>query len=569
MSSALASPPIATSTWRDTWPMQRRDALVLVGWFALLTAVWTGVGLLLTGPLADSWLVRTDEDASRWLADHRTPWLDDVTWIGSMLADTIVKIAVTAVVALVMLLVWRSWREPVVVVMALVLEASTFVVVTAIVGRPRPDVVRLEGSPIDSSFPSGHTAAAAAYGAIVVVLWWRTDRRSVRTISVAVLVAVVLAVGASRAVSRHAPRHRRAGRCRARCRRGGRRRRTGGPTITRSGPPPLQRRGASSERNNRRGHVSVTLVVALVAVAAAVVAFALSASREVAADPIDPARPERAVASWLAHRPRLARFMRERFDRRTRGGFLVTIAFVVVGVVALLVGLLLDMIDRSSRLASVDERVARWGSEHASSGAIHVLDVVTDLGGTPVVIAALAAVAVGDFVRRRNAEVFAFVAVVGVGQLVLCNLLKVIVDRDRPAVLQLVDVTGPSFPSGHSTAAAATWSAVALVLSRGRVRRVRAVLAAAAVLVAAAVAASRALLGVHWVSDVIAGLAIGWGWFLLVAIAFGGRAQRLGDPTSAVPEGTRPDPPVLDDGIQRAGPVSAPPRREVRTGGSS
>jgi undecaprenyl-diphosphatase len=50
------------------------------------------------------------------------------------------------------------------------------------------------------------------------------------------------------------------------------------------------------------------------------------------------------------------------------------------------------------------------------------------------------------------------------------------------------------------------------------------------------VAASRALLGVHWLSDVIAGLAIGWGWFMIVAIIFGGRAQRLGDPVAVEPQ---------------------------------
>jgi undecaprenyl-diphosphatase len=44
------------------------------------------------------------------------------------------------------------------------------------------------------------------------------------------------------------------------------------------------------------------------------------------------------------------------------------------------------------------------------------------------------------------------------------------------------------------------------------------------------IAATRVLLDVHWLSDVIAGLALGWAWFAACSIAFGGRLMRFAAP---------------------------------------
>ncbi len=260
--------------------------------------------------------------------------------------------------------------------------------------------------------------------------------------------------------------------------------------------------------------MSITVIVLGVAALAGIVAFAVSASRAVVLDP----------TGSIERHPRLSRFVSERVDRQSWRGLLLTGAFAVVLVVALALGLLLDMVRTGSGLAELDDGVAEWGSHHASSTTVDVLQAITQLGSSLAVAAALAAAALVDWLRRRSVEVLVFVGVIGVGQYVLSNLLKLIVDRQRPDVLRLVEVSGPSFPSGHSTAAGACWAAVALVLARGRPRGTRALLAGGAVVVAVAVAASRALLGVHWLTDILAGLALGWGWFALVVLAFRTRA---------------------------------------------
>ena len=176
----------------DTWLLHRRQWLQLLAAYVVLTGLWVLAGLAIKGPLDDGGLVRTDERVAQWFADHRTPRLDDASLIGSWMAETLTKVVLTAVVAGVMLAVWRRWKEPSMLVVPLVLEAAAFITVTFIVKRPRPDVPRLDESPVDTSFPSGHVAAAACYGAIVVVALWRS-RHVWWPVLLAVLVVAVSA----------------------------------------------------------------------------------------------------------------------------------------------------------------------------------------------------------------------------------------------------------------------------------------------------------------------------------------------------------------------------------------
>jgi membrane-associated phospholipid phosphatase len=187
-------------------------------------------------------------------------------------------------------------------------------------------------------------------------------------------------------------------------------------------------------------------------------------------------------------------------------------------------------VQHNAGLAHLDLRAARWGGTHATGGSTQFLRNVSQLGGTPVMIAVAVIAAAVEYGRTRTRAIFGFLTVVVLGQVVLTNLTKSIVDRSRPNIHRLTGFSGASFPSGHAATAAATFAAVALLLGRGRSRRTQILLAAGAAGIAAGVATTRVLLGVHWLTDVIGGLAIGWAWFALSSIAFGGRVLAFGRP---------------------------------------
>jgi undecaprenyl-diphosphatase len=123
-----------------------------------------------------------------------------------------------------------------------------------------------------------------------------------------------------------------------------------------------------------------------------------------------------------------------------------------------------------------------------------------------------------------------------VGEILIVNGIKDVLDRVRPEFNPLAETLGPSFPSGHSAGAAAFLGGIALIMSRGRTPQQRAMIFGAAAGLAAGVACSRVMLGVHWLSDTVAGVLFGWAWVCACSIAFGGRLLRFGAPAEKAAE---------------------------------
>lgn len=157
-------------------------------------------------------------------------------------------------------------------------------------------------------------------------------------------------------------------------------------------------------------------------------------------------------------------------------------------------------------LTKSDAPVAAWFVDHRTHALDDLALAVTTAGG-PAETAALGLVVAVLIVWRtkRYGPALVMLATVASASM-LCTIVKLIVGRERPPQsTQLMLETDFSFPSGHVTGTAALSLMLALLAGTRRSRAVRTLFLGIAVAIVVAVACTRMYLGVHWLTDVVAG----------------------------------------------------------------
>jgi membrane-associated phospholipid phosphatase len=168
----------------------------------------------------------------------------------------------------------------------------------------------------------------------------------------------------------------------------------------------------------------------------------------------------------------------------------------------------------------VDRPVANWLHERATDPLTEVLRVFT-WSGNGGFLALVVLVGALVLWRRGLVTDALFLMLAFVGAEVITYGMKQGFRRERPFFEDpLATASSFSFPSGHSLVSLAVYGSIALVAAR----HVSSRRAAAAVLIAGgawvlAIGFSRLYLGVHYLSDVLAGYAAGAAWLALLYLA--------------------------------------------------
>jgi membrane-associated phospholipid phosphatase len=169
-----------------------------------------------------------------------------------------------------------------------------------------------------------------------------------------------------------------------------------------------------------------------------------------------------------------------------------------------------------SPTVTVDAWVANALHAHVFPLATAALVGVTTLGSTAALTLVVAIAAAYLFLLRRGREAALLVVVLAGAQL-LTWILKAIFERPRPSFTDPVATASWfSFPSGHALGSIAVYGTLAYVVGRRLdSARARAGVVAGAALLVVLIGFSRLYLGVHYLTDVLAGYSAGLALLLL------------------------------------------------------
>lgn len=203
----------------------------------------------------------------------------------------------------------------------------------------------------------------------------------------------------------------------------------------------------------------------------------------------------------------------------------VVSVLAATGVALLVFGILLGLLLVGRRgggpIQGWDDTVWRWSIHHRGPfvGVDKVISTTGDAG--PLAPLCVLATIIIFALRRSPRALIPIAAYLGGEGLVF--LTRAVIHRPRPATanypapaaLPGIHETSYSFPSGHAVAVTAVLFALFGALAVARRWWWPWLLA---FVLSAFVADSRLLLGVHWFSDVVIGMALGVGWGTAVAL---------------------------------------------------
>lgn len=153
-----------------------------------------------------------------------------------------------------------------------------------------------------------------------------------------------------------------------------------------------------------------------------------------------------------------------------------------------------------------NDRIQSFVSEGKTSFIMNA----TEIGNIKVIILLTIAIVIILFIMKKYAEGLWLGGTMLLCGVIAVKVLKSVIDRDRPEILQLITKTNESFPSGHSVGTTIFFGLIALVAALAAIKAWQKwVISLVSLVLIFFIFVTRIYLGVHFPTDVIGGFFFG------------------------------------------------------------
>ena len=225
------------------------------------------------------------------------------------------------------------------------------------------------------------------------------------------------------------------------------------------------------------------------------------------------AKTERALR-WEKKHPKSFRFIVLRFDPQHFRGLPLSCLILGVLLNAFILSNLAEELIELSQLAKIDQSLSLYFFSHRNEEVAQIVYFFTRMGSSPTVGSVILIFAGFMISQKRYHSLIAALAALGASTLT-AFVGKWYYHFPRPKGMAWYEEFSYSFPSGHATVAMAFYGFLFyLLLMYLRSANWRAVVFFLAILFILGMGFSRIYLGVHYLSDVLGGFAIGFVWLI-------------------------------------------------------
>ena len=195
--------------------------------------------------------------------------------------------------------------------------------------------------------------------------------------------------------------------------------------------------------------------------------------------------------------------MKKNREERVSWAYATTFAVMFL---ALFIFLAVSVV-QNNYIINTDNFVSNWLSENRTESGIKIFNIITDILSVEVLVIALIILAGYFYYKKRHNSSLLITLSIGFG-LIMRELLSFTIQRERP-LNALSQVAGFSFPSGHTLTATIFFILICVLLWKKANIASKLFLFISSLILILLAGFARIYLNVHYLSDVLAGFALG------------------------------------------------------------